>query len=87
MRRFYFNLLKKLFRSKLIQHRASKRLTQAQMAELLMMDTRSYVDLDHGKHMCSTLTFVLFLLYCCRDPAEFIEEIRLQFEDQKNHVA
>ena len=64
-------------------------LTQAQMAELLQMDVRSYVELDHGKSMCSTLSFVLFLLYCCSDTEVLVlfQAIRMAFDELCNNVA
>lgn len=50
-------------------------LTQAQMAELLCIDWRSYIDLEHGKNLCCTRVFILYLMHCRRDYTQFMEEI------------
>lgn len=44
-----------------------EKLSQAKFSERLMIDARSYADLEHGECLCCTLTFVLFLLFCCKD--------------------
>jgi len=62
-------------------------LTQAQMAGLLAMEERSYIDLDHGKTGCSGLTLVRFLIYCCDNPSIFLEELRVAFEQGTGHAA
>lgn len=41
-------------------------LTQARFSELLMMDTRSYADLEHAQSLCCMLTFILYLCFCAR---------------------
>lgn len=87
MRKFYQNALKKCFHNRLFRTRVELGLTQAQMADRLMMDDRSYIDLDHGKSSCSAITLVLFLLYCCRDPLGFLEELRGAFEPQDKPAA
>ena len=50
------------------------------MADLLMMDLRSYVELDHGNNSCSALTFALFLIYCCAEPVTFLNILKIEFE-------
>ena len=57
------------------------------MAKLLAMDERSYVYLDHGKTGCSSLTLVRFLIYCCDDPALFLSDLKVAFEQETNYVA
>ena len=42
--------------------RKQSHLTQARFSEKLMMDTRSYADLEHGKSLCCTLTFIIYLI-------------------------
>ena len=54
--------------------------TQAQMATVLFMDDRSYVELDHGHSCCSALTLALYLIYCCNDPIAFLDSLRKVFE-------
>ena len=48
MRKHYNNILKKFFWLKLIKSRAKLHLTQAQMSRKLIMEERSYIELDHG---------------------------------------
>lgn len=48
-------------------------LTQAQMAELLDIDVRSYAYLEHGEYMCSAHTRLLYLLRCREDAAGFLQ--------------
>jgi DNA-binding XRE family transcriptional regulator len=87
MRKQYTSILKQFFYEQLIHTREERRLTQAQMARLLEMDERSYVDLDHGKSGCSSLTLVRFLIYCYDDPKTFLEQLRFAFEQEADHVA
>ncbi len=87
MREIYHTTLKHYFHQKLIHVRMERKLTQAAMAELLEMDNRSYVDLDHGKTCCSATTFALYLIYVCEDVAEFLRELRDAFEAEGKHVA
>ena len=56
--------------------------TQAKMAEILMMDSRSYFELDTGHNSCSALTFSLFLIYCCENPLEFLKELKCGYEEK-----
>ena len=76
MRKIYRNVLKNHFHIHLIHYRDEKGLTQAEMAEKLSMDDRSYIDLDHGKTCCSAVTLALFLVYVCEDVQVFLEELR-----------
>lgn len=50
------------------------------------MDPRSYSNIDNGKSMCSTLTFVLFLIYLCPDPDELIREIKEVLEEVNDNA-
>lgn len=80
MRKLYRQILKRYFHNSLVYTREEMNLTQSQMAQVLAMDDRSYIDLDHGKSCCSALTLALFLIYCCRDPVNFLGELRNAFE-------
>lgn len=80
MRKLYHTILKKHFRKALIHTREQKALTQFNMAQLLCMDERSYLDLEHGKTCCSAVTMALFLLYVCDDLNGFLEALRLEME-------
>ena len=87
MRKFYENTLKKCFHNSLFRTRVDLGLTQAQMADRLIMDNRSYIELDHGNSNCSALTLAMYLAFCCRDPMGFLEEFRRQIESAKEPVA
>ena len=80
MRKLYHEALKDCFNRSLICCDCRNHSTHAQMAQILAMDVRSYIDLDHGKSCCSGLTLALFLIYCCDDPAIFLEELKQSFE-------
>ena len=86
MRELYLSILKTYFHEKLIHLRSALGLTQEQMADLLRMNCRNYVYLDHGKNCCSALTLVLFLLYVCDDPVAFLEELRRKFDSIDNNL-
>ena len=62
-------------------------LTQAEMAELLEMDIRSYSNIDNGKSMCRTQTFILFLLHCKPDMDELLKELSELWEKAKKNTA
>lgn len=87
MRNRYNKELKEICHEHIISAKVEKGLTQAQMAEYLVMDIRSYADIDSGKSACSLLTFVLYLIYLCPDTDQFINEIRITFESIKIDVA
>lgn len=87
MRKTYHIILKQCFCIHLLRIRTKQGVTQAEMAERLAMDERSYVDLDHGKTCCSAVTLALFLVYVCEDVYGFLEELRHEFEASSNAVA
>ena len=58
--------------------------TQAKMAELLSINPRSYAYLTRGEILCSALTLVLFLLYCCADYTSFLEGLRSAFQQARD---
>ena len=87
MRKTYRDILKKQFRIHLVHSRTANGLTQSQMAEILSMDDRSYIDLDHGKTCCSAVTLALFLVYVCEDVHTFLEELRHAFNTAFNQAA
>ena len=68
-------ILKNFICPKLKPIRKSLGWTQARMAEELMMDVRSYIDLEHGESGCSALTLVLILLRLYSDPLLFLTEL------------
>lgn len=87
MRKTYHTLLKHHFHRALVRTRTNLGLTQADMAERLAMDDRSFIDLDHGKTCCSAITLALFLIYVCQDVDGFLEELRHAFEAGVDQVA
>ena len=86
MRKTYEKILKKYFYEHLILTREQLKLSQTKMADKLFMNTRSYVNLDHGKVGCSGLTLALYLIYFCDDPKSYLDELQKAFEEDKNHV-
>lgn len=87
MRNAYQSVLKNYFRDTLIHTRDALELTQAQMAEKLAMDHRSFAKLDHGINCCSAITLALFLIYCCDDPMCFLRELKVALEAENDRVA
>lgn len=84
MRDHYTEALKDLFRHELYRMRVNVlNITQEDMAQLLAMSCRSYVDLEHGKTNCGALTLALFLVYACENPTAFLDELREEFEKVK----
>ena len=79
MRTLYANILKRIFCDWISRIRTERDLTQAEMATLFCMDTRSYVSLEHGESCCSALTLSLFLMECCEDPMKFFADLKAAF--------
>lgn len=50
-----------------ILYRIEHNISQEQMATLLHVSPRSYVDLEHGKYLCSTIVFISFLALFPKD--------------------
>ena len=59
-----------------VKARKSENLTQAKFSEKLMMDVRSYASLKHGKSLCCTLTFVIYLCFLCKDVEALVRDLR-----------
>ena len=87
MRKLYQRTFKNFFYNDLIKTRAKMKYTQSQMADLLVMDDRSYADLDHGNSCCSALTLVLYLIYCCDDTLTFLDTLRNILEALEDYAA
>ena len=60
----------------LAETRKEQPLSQREFSECLMMDPCSYADLEHGECLCCTLTFVLFLMFCCKDRNAILEDMK-----------
>ena len=87
MRKIYQRTFKNFFYNDLIKTRTRMKYTQSQMADLLVMDDRSYAELDHGNSCCSALTLVLYLIYCCDDPLAFLDTLRKVLENLEDDAA
>ena len=81
-RRKYEDALRQVFHTYVIRTRSNESLTQAEMAEGLEMDERSFAYLDYGQSCCSALTLALYLSYYCEDPLQFLEDFRVLYEKE-----
>ena len=55
-------------------------LSQMEFAEKLQIDRRSYLELEHGRNLCCTMTLLLYLIYCCKDPEGLLKECKKIFD-------
>ena len=83
MRDAYKAALKTFLHHQMKEDRKKNHLIQEKMAEILEMDLRSYADIENGKNMCNTVTFLVYLLEFYEDPNELLDEIRDLFEKVK----
>ncbi len=72
-------IMKETFRDLALKMRYDRGLTQQKMAEVLVMSTRSYEDIECGNNACGALTVCLLLMQC-EDANEFLEDLQKQFE-------
>ncbi|MBQ8507183.1 MAG: helix-turn-helix transcriptional regulator [Clostridia bacterium] len=70
---------------RLAKTRKEAGLTQAKFSEQLMMDTRSYAALEHGKSLCCTLTFIIYMARCCKDTDGLIRDLRQILQDAQDN--
>lgn len=87
MRKCYGEIIKAGFRNCLIRTRDALGLSQEQMAPRLAMSVRAYCALEGGENGCGTVTLVVFLVFVCEDPTNFLEELRKAFEAQTSESA
>lgn len=87
MRDHLTKILKAFFCEKVYAERKLSGISQEQMAGCLEMACRSYVDLEHGISGCSALTLALFLVYRCKDPVGFLNELKEAFEKDNEKSA
>ncbi len=87
IRKQYVQLLTVIFSREVNLSRKSRKLTQAQMAQRLCMDERSYIKLEHGQSCCGGLTLMLFLLYCCEDVPAFLAKAKALLESTFDRAA
>lgn len=64
----------------MLKTRNELNLSQMEFAEGLCMDRRSYVDLEHGKNLCCSMTLLLFLVYYCKDPMGLLDQCKKIFD-------
>lgn len=80
MRKQYSQIFKEHFRTSLLRARDKCRLTQEQMSPRLHLSVRSYCALESGESGCGALTLVMYLIYVCEKPQEFLDELHRDFE-------
>lgn len=71
--------LKETFRDIVLKKRYERELTQAKMAEALVMSDRSYEDIENGETSCGSLTMILLLLDM-ENREEFLRDLRARLE-------
>ncbi len=76
MKSIYYSSLRALLADHMRKDRKELGMTQAQMAEKLDLDLRSYSNVENDKSLCSTMTLLLYLLYICPDANELMKEIK-----------
>ena len=72
--------LKKAFRDAVLKLRYERGLTQAKMAEALVMSERSYEDIEAGRTSCGALTSVLVLMKI-EDKDSFLSDLNEKLEN------
>ena len=87
MRERNLRVFKEFFNNRLILARDNLGVTQEKMAHRLSMAPRTFSDLERGRSGCGALTLVLFMIYICKDPIEFLEELRNALESDSNKAA
>lgn len=86
MRNRYETILKKHFRTAIIQYRQDAHLTQEQMAQRLGMSLRCYCNLEAGRNCCSSVTLVMFL-HMCGDSGTFVNGVARELEEEMAGMA
>ena len=86
MREFSKKIFSRFFYHHLVKTRNELAMTQEQMAQILDMAPRSFIELDHGNATCSGLTLALYLTYCCEDPNEFLNGFRNAYEEEAQNA-
>lgn len=73
--------LKYYFKKELACKRAELGISQEQMAENLNISLRSYCDLEHGKHFCSTSALINYVNNCSVDKDKLFSGFAEIFND------
>ncbi len=72
-------ILKDEFHGRILQIHDKDALTQERMANALIMDRRSFADIERGEHMCGELTIIFILIYL-EDANPLLQSLKRQFE-------
>lgn len=68
--------LRSFFSERFLLTRDGLDLTQTEFALDLGMDRRSYIDIEHNKNLCCTITLLAYLCYFCDDPREILDSCK-----------
>ncbi len=85
----YKNLFQEFLRKRICSYRYIHFITQEQMAEVLHISPRSYLDQEHGRYGFSSLSLVFYLLLLPEEEVlEFLRDLRILMErtEQKDVV-
>ena len=80
MRKHYRTVFKTFFHDALLKRRMELDISQEEMAVLMAMSVRGYSKLEHGECSCCGLTLALYLIYVCKDPLRFLEDLQRELE-------
>lgn len=87
MKHQYKDAIKPFLHDEIVAAADDLALTQAQAAEKLRIETRSYSYLKSGETMCSATTLLFFLTNLCQNPMQFInhaKDILTQAEENES---
>ena len=79
----YYQALKTFLADHMRETRKELKLTQAQMAEKLELDIRSYSNVENAKSLCSTITLLHYLLHVCTDVPALLDELKSLMDSMK----
>lgn len=83
MKSIYYSMLRSMIAKHMLKTRKELGWTQAQMAEKLELDLRSYSNVENDKSLCSTMTLMLYLQYICPDANQLLQEIKVEMDALK----
>jgi len=83
MKSIYYSMLRSIIAKHMLKTRKELGWTQAQMAEKLELDLRSYSNVENDKSLCSTMTLMLYLQYICPDANQLLQEIKVEMDALK----
>lgn len=80
MRRTVHSVIKKYLSKHIAATRSNNKWTKRKMSEELDMDDRSYADIEKGVSACSTVTFILYLLFVLnqQEQSQLLHDLREQ---------